>query len=1619
MPSRHNRSPRDKKDAAAPVGSVAPAPAPGSASALLTDPPENAKALRVRDGANGEQVSPGDAIAKPVPESDREMSGEHSPRLPFTVVGIGASAGGLEACIALFKAMPNGVAEVGKPTTASVASMAFVIVQHLPPDRESLISEILQRHTRLRVVQVSDNQAIEPGTVYIIRPGNTLTMRDGRLHLTGLLTRPGHNRPVDDFFKTLAAEQQQRAVCIILSGMGSNGSQGAEEIKAVGGLCIAQDPDSALFPSMPRHLIQTSCADFILRPEDMPEVLCAYAAHDYAQGRPDTQTQQGRDRQWLNEILALLRTRTKREFSGYKRPTILRRVQRRMSLMSVSGLDEYAKRLRQSPTEVTALADDLLIHVTGFFRDAHAWEVLRERVIIPLVAAREQSSEVRCWVTACSSGEEAYSLAMLLVEESLRIGKSLNIKVFATDMSSGMLANARLGIFPGGIESEISPERLERFFLRDDGVYRVRQELRERVIFAPQDLLQDPPFSRLDIITCRNLLIYLEPEVQQRVLGLLHFGLRDGGTLFLGSSETVGNDNLFSAVDRAARIFTRLGPTRYGALEIPLTSGSAAALERQRSAPIAFQSQNLAVSGPAPRSTVAQMTMRILLERHTPPAVTVDRELRVVYYHGDTTPFLAQPRGEPTRDLLAMMRDTLRSAARSAVKAALESRLDDTRHTGWLLQESDPGADGKSFAKTERVTIYATPVDVRGQSDYFVLSFERHGLADDGLALPAPDDSLGLRRIRDELQATVDQLQASNEELKAAHEEVVSTNEEMQSINEELETSREEMQSLNEELTTANSQLQVKIEEHQAVSSDLYSLLSSTDIAVLFLDSTLRIRRFTPQVQDLVQVLSGDVGRPLSDLAWKFTDPVLLSDARAVLERLAPSERQVEVPGGRAYLRRITPYCTADNRISGVVIAFVEITARRDAETALRASEARFRAISAASAQAFYRMSPDWSEMRQMEGGDLLPSTQGPIKNWIEMVDPADRASMRAAVDSAVSRGAMFDLEHRVLRPDGKVGWVWSRAVPLRDAAGAITEWFGAATDITARREGVIALRASEGRMQHLLELMPAAVVAVDAEGRLSYFNRRAAELWGKTPAFGTPVAQLENPETTCHSPHESAVALLARAARTGESVRDLEAPLCRPDGTALVVSLNIDPLRDAAGTIIGALNVFEDITEKHHAAAAVSKAKTDAEHSNLVKDDFIATLSHELRTPLSVILLWSSMLKHPTKLDAKDLEEGLGAIRHSAEAQKELIDDLLDVGRIAAGKLRMEMREVSLLSVIEESVDTIMPTAEAKGVSLSVEWGSDIGIVRIDPSRIRQVAWNLLTNAMKFTPEGGRVTIGMRRVGHLVELVVTDTGKGISADFLPHIFDRFRQAETVSTRLKGGLGLGLAIVKQIVELHGGTVQAESAGEGKGASFIVRLPLPPIPARPEARAEAPRGVPGAGGGRGAPGASSAVDAPATGARPGAGGALPGDLRGVDLLLVEDDPATRSALVRALKRAGASVREAASVAEAWTHINAARPDVIVSDVGLPGETGHMLLERLRAAEAASGSGSIPALALTAFGSESDRRRSLDAGFQAHLTKPIDPETLIDAIAKHVALARGHRNKQAKGMSAEER
>lgn len=817
----------------------------------------------------------------------------------FPIVGIGMSAGGLEVVTALFNAMPAD------------SGMGFVVIQHLDPTRNSMLAELLGRETKMPVVQVEDGMRVEPNRVHVIVPAKTLLIEGGVLRLVEPEEPRGHRHPIDRFFTALAEDQKEKAIAIVLTGAGSNGTAGLQDIKQSGGLGIAQDPETAPFDSMPRHAIASDAIDYVLAPERMPEALISYVHHSYIENRSPDTIGDGSETE-LTDVLAFLRVATGHDFRQYKRNTLARRISRRMSLARMEKLDEYLSFLRSDPGEVTALGKDLMINVTALFRDADAWDALDQDVIKPLVDKAERSSTIRVWVPACSTGEEAYTIAMLLSERIAESKKSLGVKIFATDAGDHNLSAARKALFPASMVESLPSERLARFFDKGgDDTYRIKPAIRESVMFAPQNLLQDPPYSKMDLVSCRNLLIYLEPKAQEQVLSLAHFALREGGYLFLGSAETVDKrDHLFTTVSKRWRIYRRAGPARSAALDFAN-----------------WPKHDDLLARPLPLPKLADIATASLLTHFAPPSVLIDRNYRVLHFHGATDEFLAQPTGAPTLDLLALARDGLRLTIRSAVRKAIES--------GETAVFQISARRGKR-AGSIRVTANSI-VDGKEAGNLILVSFtnesdvslpvvqEKTGKSSEATA-PDRDLEEELRAAREEMRGTIEQFETMNEELTAANEEITSVNEELQATNEELESSKEELQSLNEELDTVNAQLARKVAELEETGDDLRNLLMGNEVATIFLDTTMRIKWFTPAVQSLFDLIESDIGRPIANFSQKFADGALVEKAKAAVERLATFEQEVHADSGRDYRLRVMPYRTRDNRIGGAVATFIDIT---------------------------------------------------------------------------------------------------------------------------------------------------------------------------------------------------------------------------------------------------------------------------------------------------------------------------------------------------------------------------------------------------------------------------------------------------------------------------------------------------------------------------------------------------------------------------------------------------------------------------------------------------------------------------------------------------------------------
>ncbi len=998
------------------------------------------------------------------------------------VVGIGASAGGLEALSTFFDALP--------PDTG----LTYVVVTHLSPDHESILDELLQRHTAMPVVQVqAERLRIAPNHVYVIPPNRQLVLTDQHLH-TGEFEGPRASRaPIDIFFRSLAAVHAS-PMAIVMSGGGSDGALGIRSVKEASGVILVQAPQDAAHDSMPLAALATGVVDFVLPARELARRVVEINHHrvhvpnNPAELSPEQQ-------EALQRILGQLQARTGHDFRAYKPTTILRRIQRRLQISGHETLEGYLTHLRQSADETRALLRDLLIGVTNFFRDDESWRHVADHVIPQLFQDRGRDDVVRAWSLGCSTGEEAYSMAILLLEHAETLDTPPQLQVFATDLDEGSLLKARDGLYPDTIAADVSPERLSRYFMREGSYYRVRREVRDIVLFATHSVLRDPPFSRLDLIACRNLLIYLQRRLQENLFEIFHYALRPGGFLFLGGSESAdGATDLFLTVDKKHRLYrSREWSSRQPGLPaLPLAGYT----PRRPLIPRGEQR-------PPPINTLYQASYEQTLEEFGPATVLVDSEANILRLSGTAGRYLRHPDGAPTQSLNRLIHPQLQFELRGALFRAFEKGLATVSPPLRLA------IDGEE----RRVVLAVRPRATPGEPPLALVLI----LEDQGVVEPHEDGDSGqsadvsslkqleaeARYLRERLQASVEEYESSNEELKAANEELQSINEEYRSTTEELETSKEELQSVNEELETVNSELKINLEEVSRAHSDLQNLMAATEIATLFLDRELRIKRYTAGVEGLINIIGSDHGRPLTHLTHRLDYPNLTDDARQVLRTLVPLEREVRHTQDGWYLARLRPYRTMDDRIEGIVITFVDITSLKEAENSL--SESRQLVELALNAAGMGWGAWDLGSGRaevDARTRDLLgfapDSGEVTVAQWLARVHHEDRPQLEAALRASAESGDWLDAAFRLVSPDGRLRHLRANGALISSDQDGGPRLTSILTDETERHQNEQALRAlTESLEEHVTE-RTRALEAANAE--LTATRDRFSALFNSTP---------------------------------------------------------------------------------------------------------------------------------------------------------------------------------------------------------------------------------------------------------------------------------------------------------------------------------------------------------------------------------------------------------------------------------------------------------------------------------------------------------------------------------------
>jgi len=955
---------------------------------------------------------------------------------PFPIVGLGASAGGLDALKAFFSKVPAD------------SGMAFIVVVHLSPKQPSLLPELLAKGSEIPVLIAADGRRIQPGHAYVIPPNKEATVFNGKIQLLDML-RKGVVHPIDSFLRSLALDQGDKAAAVIFSGTGTDGTLGLKEIKSSGGLVVVQSMESAGYDGMPRSAIDTGLADMVLPPEEMPKLLAGFYAHPQTalDREPTTADAIKQEEAWLSKIFAILRARLGYDFSVYKANTILRRISRRMGLNQIDTTDQYVRYLRENPGEVEGLFRELLIGVTSFFRDAQSFDTLKTAVLPPIFDQSQDDSTFRAWVPGCSTGEEVYSMAMVLHECLDAVPRRINLQLFGTDIDNRAIEKAREGLYPASIATDVGKRRLKRFFNREGEFYRIRKEIRDCVVYSTQDVIKDPPFSRLNLLCCRNLLIYLNGEAQQKLLPLFHYTLVPEGILVLGSSETIGGfTSLFKVLDKKWKIFQRREVPHTLRQLVDFPSGSTAGSRRGPTPAL-----------PAAKAVdISQATRQAILDQFAPTAVLVEETGEILHVQGRTGNYLETPSGAPTNNILNLVREGLRIELSSALRAAKASKNRVCR--------SNIGV--KTNGDVKWVDLHVCPQHYpREIAGRFLVIFKDvegkpaapasgQASVDDSLAVSL-DDPSRINALEKELQATreshqtaTEELESSNEELKSANEELQSSNEELQSTNEELESSKEELQSVNEELQTVNAEMESRMQELSSIHDDMRNLLNSTDIATIFVDNQLCVKRFTQGATTIVNLIPTDIGRPLEHVVSNLSSGAMIADLSEVLRTLAPKNAEVRTEAGGWYNMRILPYRTTDNRIDGAVLTFAAIGDQKKTQGLLEDANLKLgqaweltRAIFDMNADPMVVIDENtrmvignaaFSEFTGISQQDLIRKGVGALQNRMP-----EAVNLHTLLETAIATGRGFSTEMLEMRfPKGNATCSISGRIILQDADG-------------------------------------------------------------------------------------------------------------------------------------------------------------------------------------------------------------------------------------------------------------------------------------------------------------------------------------------------------------------------------------------------------------------------------------------------------------------------------------------------------------------------------------------------------------------------------------------------------
>ena len=1498
----------------------------------------------------------------------------HNYSFNFFIVAIGASAGGLQALETFFDHLPD------RPHAA------FVIVQHLSPDFESMMTELLQRRTALPVNPIEDSLEIEPGRVYVLPPGKHLIVKDRRLRLVE--SPNSFDYPIDKFLNSLVEEGHEKIIAILLSGTGSDGTKGIKAVSRAGGIGLVQSPETAQFNSMPGGAIPSGLVDEILSPQELAQTV--FELIRYSDNFPDStaQTSATIDSNQLKTILDILVEREEIDFSNYKVSTISRRINHRCVVTHCENLKEYINLLKKSPEEQKLLRRDLLIGVTQFFRDRPAWDYLRDRILPKLISNLESDEQLRIWVSACATGEEAYSMAILVDEAIARADKPIKVKIFATDIDTEALEIAASGKYSRKIDNHLSPERLEKYFTFSGEHFQVKRFLREMLIVAPHDLSKNAGFSKMNLVSCRNVLIYMQPPLQRHVLQLLHFALASQGILFLGSSESLGDlHDEFTIVQSKWKLFRKRRDV----------SLSATQLNRPTFINQLPTSSTSKVKGDRTLDRLLSEAFKYCLNEQPITCLLVSQNNQLLRVFYNAAQLLEFPVGEAILDVIEIVPPGLQLPLSTALHRAKRDR-ESVLYTGIKIDRG-----GEELNINLRV---GSQKEISPQGDYLIVVLE---IVENPVASPTAamrfdiseeaanqltELEYELQQTRENLQVTIEELETTNEEQQATNEELLASNEELQSINEEL-------QSVNEELYSVNAEHQSKIEQLTQLNNDIDNLLRSTDIGVIFLDSDLKIRKFTPAATQAVNIKSNDVGRSIGDITNNLDCSNLSEIFEQVIASQEPIEREMKaVKTQKHLLMRVNLYLRENGQNDGVVVTFVNIDDLKLVQQDLKRTNSLLENLYTSSPVGLSLHDRDFRYIRinqalaEINGFTIEEHLGKSIFEIVPILASEIEPILRQVIETDRPVCNMQIYGHTAAAPNFKRYWNASfYPVDLLNGERGVGSII---TDVTERIEAEQSLKENEATLlesQRLANLgnwkleidenfeLDAARPIWSAE----LFNIHGLDPQQPVPSFAELLQFYSAPDReTIRSAFRD---LLAHATPYNLDLRCL-----RPDGEIRYLNSIGRAVSNEEGTITKLYGAVMDITDRKQIEAelirqnraleeAVAVAQA-ADSANQAKSDFLANMSHEIRTPMNAILSVAQLLDLSEL--TSDQRKLLKTLKSNSDKLLTLINDILDLSKIEARELKFNPQEFAPQAVAQNLLDSFTPQAREKGLELTVNIAPDLPLWFIgDDFRLQQVLSNLISNALKFTRQGKiEINISLKENTTIdneiatVYFSVRDTGIGIDTNLQQNLFQPFTQADNSTTRQYGGTGLGLTICRRIIELMGGEIGVESKlGQGSTFWFVLPLQLAEIPDESSLTEKTTVDD------------STEAIAPDTAAN---------SSQTTDILVVEDYPDNRDLILFMLDTLGYRADSVNNGRQALDRLTRQDYRIILMDCQMPELDGYQATTAIRQREGEERHTII--IGLTAHAMEGDRQKCLDVGMDEYITKPVDIQKLTSVLQK---------------------